>query len=939
MSAPRKLLTTAEQDLAAGRHDLQGVVYMLSGTLPGRADGVSDATFKWATRTFSGALGSFEAYISPPANVLRGQQFLPGDGNSDPGTRIPVRNLEFRGNVSLLAAIDDGVYAWENSTADLRVGYLKPGQGPEDLAAADWTFLVKGGFFGAPDDLEVDGFTLLLYSRSARRNQQFKQPLTPTSGEVFACDRKDLGVPKPVVIGAPDSWYRPPVADLGVRGFTVSGYDAGETVIQFRRITEGTDHADWGSADIETDNVEDWTVGGMEVSGACWYIHRQFPLYQCLGADTVYEQDGDLVTITLVSGLAADVPRGAVVQESTVTRVRLTGELHWQYHWHLAGHPFGSRRQTVPPESDPYHQDDLDGKVGWLLADGSIRMADPGTYNFQMRNDPNGPGTLLNMLEKATSAAPGIYPEGAMPPCYFNPLEADTDVTSQPQFKSTQLLSSKINYPTGGTGTNNANARDGNENSYADIGGDGSITLTFNSAPSPFANDDTTASTLHVMVNGGPMTFKNSVGGVTFGTASGSVGTMQQFRFTQVSARDFNETVLVQGAGFLAELWWEHDLSTEEASTRTQDVVVGASGNVGPILQYADLVFKVPSTKGGVQGLMKDSNGSWTTATAKTVQVWDTNDFSSEIGNASGGTRPYRIPYPTQVMASLQSYFLNSALDEIDQVAYADALVKFQEHDIRLNFVLLEPVRSWTDLEQRMALQSRAHMFYGPSGHQVVFMDVASGITVSGTVQEFRLPGVPATNALRAGRPLLERQGASEIANAVTARYNPDYVEGGEFRDNVEAENAASVALFGERRDPRTGGAYDMWAHSPYRTHPTFNAAASLSGIAQFYADRAAFAVTRFNFDTAWVAHGVDRGSPVGVSYEVAPGEYRRVDCEVEEVGVSPLNSERFTLRCRALGLPTQGLLAFTWAEVFTTLLDTWTDELELGDAWTARWS
>jgi hypothetical protein len=217
-------------------------------------------------------------------------------------------------------------------------------------------------------------------------------------------------------------------------------------------------------------------------------------------------------------------------------------------------------------------------------------------------------------------------------------------------------------------------------------------------------------------------------------------------------------------------------------------------------------------------------------------------------------------------------------------------------------------------------------------------MDVASGVAASGVVQEFRLAGIPGANTVRAGRALMERLGVSEIANAALARFNPDYVEGGEFRDNKEATNAESVALFGEVRDPRTGD-YQLWAHSPYRTHPTYSAAASVLGIMQHYADRGAFAVTRFNFDTGWLAHGLDRGSPVRVSYEVAPGEYRNVVCEVEEVGVSPLNSGRFTLRCRAMSLPQLGLAAVTWADVFTSDTDAWTSELGPTDTWADRWS
>lgn len=916
MPVPRQLPLTADQELATGRRDLQGVVYLLSGTLPGRRGGTEDAEFRWATRTFSGALGAFEAYIRPPSNVLRGQSYLPGAGAVEQGTRIPVRNLAFGGSASLLAAIDDGIYAWEHADADLRVGYLKPGQGPEDLAAEDWTHLVKGGFFGAPDDLEVDGFTLVLYGKGAKRNQLFRQPLTPTSGEVYACDRKDLGVPYPVVIGAPDSWYKPPVRDLGIRGFTVSGYGTGATTITFRRITEGTERPNNTSVRLELVPEQ---VGGTTVSGDVWYIHRQAPLYQSLNAQLVYEEDGDLVTIELVSGLAADVPRGAFVQQHYIARI--PGRL---YTWYLADYdPLDGYQRT-----GWLWRDDLRGNVGWLLGDGTVKVADETIYTFENQ------GKYLTMYNNMYASVPRWQSGKGVPPCYFDPTEESIGVSSQPQFTSNQLLSSKLNYPTGGPSA----ARDGNELTGTSLGVGAFITMTFNSAPAPFDDTDTTNSVLHVVVQG-DVDFKNSLGTITFGQAVGAGGNNRTFRFAQGSARNYNESVKCIGAGgsggTVVEVWWEHDLSTEEDSTRTQDVVVGASGSLGPVMQYAELVFRMPSTKGGYQGKMLPSN--------RTHVVRDYADESSEIGNAAGSGYSidsyYHAPYPTAVMATLQWYFLGADPEDINAESYGLALAKFKEHDIRLNFVLQEPISSWTELEQDIALQSRARMYYGPSGHEIVFMDEVSGMTASGIVQEFRLPGAPGTNALRGGRPLLERLGASEIVNTIRAKYDPDYVEDGSYRDNVEVQEADSVGIFGERRDPRTGGDYQFWAHSPYRTHPTYDAGASVSGILRHYVDRGAFATTRFNFDTAWLAHGVDRGSPVRAVYEVSKGEYRNVVCEVEEIGVSPLNGERFTLRCRALELPARGLPAYTWVEVFDDPTDLWTDELLAGEAWLNRWS
>jgi hypothetical protein len=112
-----------------------------------------------------------------------------------------------------------------------------------------------------------------------------------------------------------------------------------------------------------------------------------------------------------------------------------------------------------------------------------------------------------------------------------------------------------------------------------------------------------------------------------------------------------------------------------------------------------------------------------------------------------------------------------------------------------------------------------------------------------------------------------------------------------------------------------------------------------VSGVAQFMADRFAFAQTRFRFRTAWIAHGLDRGSLVRVAYRVGDGLYRNVRCEVEDIGVVPTAADQVDLVCRAVAEPKRGFVAaFTWSDVFA-VDDGWSTRITSTiDRWEQYW-
>jgi len=890
-------LTSAQED-ASQRHNLHGVAYLLSGTLKARRAGLSDADFRWATQTFSGALGAYEAYLGPPQNFVRAMGYAPGDPSLTPQILIPIRNLPFRHSVSLVASLTDNDYAWEDSVATLRVGYVKPGQVASGLAAEDWRPLSLDGFFGAPQDITLDGFNIVLFPRGARRARVLRQPLVQPTNSV---DLEDVGKAIPIPVGMPDTWFLVPTKSMGVRGFTISAHSAGDTTVRFRLITTS------GHVPLMMSGVAPGEL----------FAHYQKPTYVWDEEQTVYDPDTRELSLVLTSGLAADIPRGAFVQ-STPAGVLIGNGWRWDF-------------AAIAAIPDAFS---MSGAVGWLLGDGTVKEIDISRW-------PIDSVTLASTLTSfgSTQLELLIGASGDRNcPTYFDPNGlSDVEVTQQPTFSTAgkERLSSKLNYPTGGTGTDNANARDGSEETAATLGVSDVITLTFNSAPSPFANDDTTNSVLHVIVQGN-VDFTDSTGSIAFGSAVGTGGVTKQFRFTQASPRDYNATVRCVGAGgsggSVAEVWWEHDLEVDITLDRDDDVVVGpagASAPLGPVLQFARLVARVPTlSSNALLTSMRNAAGQIVT---NGYRVSDT---------ALGGAPFFKAMLPA-AMAGLQGFLLGSPegnSDKINDASYDTARDDLNAADIRLNFVLLDRLNSWAELESQLAAQSQCNMHYGPSGHEILFMKRVSGFEAEDVRQSFRFPGVPGANILRGAGPMMERTPLTEIINTVQVRWQPDLLPR-EFINVTSGQDAGAVAIHGLLERPE--GPYEFWAVSPSPGHPTYNAALQVSGFVDFLVERHAFGRTRFSFETAWIAHGLDRGSIVRVAYPVANGAYRNVVCEVEEIRGSPINAERFTVTCRSVANPSLGFEPnIIWTDVFVAEGDIWTTRIEnTFDTWDFYWN
>lgn len=918
---------TDGQLTAAGHYALEGVVYAVSGMLPGRGV-IPDALFYWATHSVTLGGQDYDQMISAPQGVERGQLFLPGQGQVQPPVVIPVRNLPFAHSVSLVAAVTDEDFAVEGATCSLMVAYLKRDQTAADLVAADFTHLVTEGFLAAPRDLQLDGLSLVIYNRGVKLGQILKLPRLPTEEGAYAIDERDAGIMAPIVVGAPDSWVKVPTLNLGVRGFTVSAYEAGVSGIDFRAITVGQERL------LNGNGTTDAATAPMSEAAAVM-IHYLTPIYDTVVSSATYDSETHIFSITLTSGLAASIPRGAYVQEFGPGRdnsdnSKAPGVTN-AYSWVLAGAAaYGSNSSLV-------------GHLGWLFPDGSIRPLDHSIWNAGMRIQQDIPGgTYLRSAVQVTLGRGARATPSA--PVFFTPEASGVEVTQQPAFTTTskERMTSKLNYPTGGTGSGYELAMDGNENTYATLATNDEISLTFNTAPAPFNDDDTTTSTLHVMVNG-KVTFKNAAESITFGTADGGGGAVESFRFTQGSARDFNETVKCiggiggSGAGFVVEVWWEHDLEVDIALTRSADVIVAdpsTVGVVGPKLEYAELVWRPHLDASGY-------------LTFKVVSGDSQNINNPWLETASGGGAAYWVPYPTSVLPALHGMLFNGptgaatsdgSITHLNRDSWDAAHAKFIAEDVRLNFVLQKEPPSWIALEQQIAAQCRCQIYYGPSGHEVHFLEAASGLEAQTPIREFRLPGCPGANTFVSSAPLLERTPASEVVNTVEGRWKLDYLQGGsEF---MVVSSAESIGLVGIRKP--TQGILDMTLHSATPQDTGYDAAASVSGILQFYADRQAFALTRAVFDTGWIAHGLDRGSIVRMTWPVADGHYRTGLAEVDSVKVAPLNAERFTVQARIIqGSVQKGLdAALIWADQYTADTDIWTDVVEsIYDRWSTYWS
>ncbi len=874
---------TADQALATQRADLRGVVYLLSGTLPRNVahSQVGDQVFHWSTQTASGLGTSFDGVLGPPVAIQRGASFDPRTGPSSPAIRIPIRNLPFAYSQSLLAMLVDEDMQWEGTTATLRVGYLKPGQAPEDLADADWTPLVLDGTMGAPQDITLDGFSIVLYPRGAKRNQVVSQRVVaaPSGGSSSeGLDKGDVGKPYPIVVGRPDSWFKLPTVDMVTRGFLVSGLVSGATTIAMRPLTSGSNLMK--------------SSGGSNTTRVM--IHNRTPAYATTTdfADVVYDPNTNILTFEIQSGLEAPAPAGAYVQEYNANG----------YVWALANHKLLTSGV------------DLTGAVGFRTADGRVTAVELSRWPFGVET-PSEPGdaafdddlvTHLR-LDGGTTGDPNV-------PILFVPFDLTVasgtaaSVSVQPAFSSNAFLSSKIAYPASATGgTNPGNAVDGDESTFATQAASVTMIVTFSQTPpSPFGVNDTTNSTLHATIQGSPL-FRNNNATQTYGSFAVGTGTNHRVRLViGAGPEPFNENVRVTGNGatsFVMDIFWEHDLEDTASNTRDTDVAVtGGGGGGGAVnletMEFADLVFRMPKNISGTTLLENAISGG-----TLVVNPWLETEDTGVAGQP--------IAHPTAALAGLQSLLLSGegGLEAIAQDSYDAAHARFQAGNIRWNFVLLDLVRSWTDLEQQLAGQSRTDFWYGPSGHEMVFQESISGLAAAVPLQDFTLEGAPGANAVQGAGPLISRTGVSEIRNTVTVDYARDYAEDGRFQRSQTQLDAASVARMGTRNDPT--GRFNFWAHSADTGNPNYDVDASVSGIVTHMAGRFASAHMRYTFRTAWVAHGLDRGSLVSVNYKVAPGQFRTHRCEVESIRTSPLPDELVDLTCRSVGAtPANGLAA-----------------------------
>lgn len=941
---PNQLQITTAQRQSSDRHNLREAVYLLSGEVTTRS-GVPNASIRWSTREVTAFGEIYEAYMAPPRAVVRAMGFEPGSQGQFPAIRIPIRNLPFGHTESIVASVTDDDYRFENTVVTLRVGYVRPGEDPNDLDDADWTPLVLKGFLGPPEDVTLDGFVLPVFNRGARRNLSLQWPQLPSPGAMAggAIDRKDGGRMPPVIVGVPQEWIRVPTLNLGVRGFLASGYDAGSTQLTFSTITAGPE--DFVSGNVpDSGNQADLGKYGTGTGRAGLLVHYLGPVYEVVSAS--YDQAAQEFTVTLDSGLAAAVPRGGFVQQwgpsfnPATGRIlaasdsgNSNGEVGWW--WVAAGHAMNS---------------DVGVRYGWRFADGEVRPIDEAVWPLAYGSNPTGvsldaeggrnvgglsDSAFLNatkiFVSRGTRAAPNA-------PVYYDPLVDSVEITQQPEFTTEAANTGAINRATGGSGTDNDKLRDGSEETGRAFAAGEEVTLTFPDAPSPFSNSDTTKSTLHIVMStssSNGIRFTSAGGGTEFAQITPPVTGVQKFAIAQSSARNFNTSVRVVaptgGGGSVFEVWWEHDLSATVQNSRTQDVAITSGANlVGPPMQFAELVVR-HTQQGSVLHQSAISGGN-------VINIPSSSPFYDQE-TFSGAT--YRVPYPTNALLGLHLLLgTEGDVDLIDTDSYEAAHTLFAAENIRLSFAWTEETRpnSWSELERQLGEQSRSFCFYGPSGHQVLFLEAASGLEVATIQQSFRLPGCPGANTFPSTGPLMERTRVTELINQVEAEWDRDLLTD-KFRRITSGANDTSISEVGARRSDR--GPYQFSMHSPWEGNSNWDVAGQVSGIVQFYADRQAFAATRFTFDTAWIAHGLDRGSIIRVAYPVTPQYFRNVVCEVESVAASPLSNESFQVIARAVSTPLKSLEPnCTWVDAFDDETDQWPTVIASEyDTWKQHWT
>lgn len=907
------LTITSGQTDATQRRTCAGVVYALSGTLLSRVSGLPPVEIRWANRSFSGGPTGdhYEAYLTLPSKLEGELPFRLGESAPLHVFDLPVRNLPFQHSESIFTAIVDEDYAWEGSTATLYVGYLDEEQGPGDLAAADWTSLRLRGQFGAPKNVAQDGFVLPLLSRDTLRRQKLRFPIAgrDTFPNVAPADE---GRVIPVVVGAPNEWVPMLRIDAGIYGLTTEATVSGTTNSFF--------------IESDFDNVDD--LIGEEV-----YFYTVDAVLTVTGVDDLRDQVEEAPwRVHFASTVNFNVPAGALIQQRKTKYSFLPA---------LNG--------VIGIESGPSQWGGIEG-VAFELFDGRIvpfRLLRGVANNFSIISNTGpelekayfGSFTTFDILD--TEQPPAFVPRLNLPSAAVEVTSDDVDVTTQPEFALdvTTVEATKPNVPDG-PGFASA-AFDGNDQTGYSVAGNASVTFTFPDVTGGvFSNGDTIRSTLRFTSQGTFTVTDASM--TTFANVAGSKGS---YTITPGSPSNFNQSVRFAAGpfgGIVFELSWEHELQATNDIQRTADTAVDADIAVESANDPGNQMFPI-------KRVVYRPDNTFTGGSAPTQL------FGNGPWREIKGTFPFeRVPTnPADVFANLQRCFVENTtsgggVDHLPTIvsaqhagyvnlaSYEAAALRYRSENLRLNFAITEQI-SWPEIEKQLALQCRSHAFFGPQGHELIYIEDAATLEATTPEAEFRLPGVPNPNAsVAAGQPVMERTSPADVVNRVDVYYQrrwlfpksdpPDQ----RYAKSTFKGNAESQEVFGRLYD--TQGPITAWGISEASrivAGDSYSASGQAADLGNFYTERFAFARTRFVFETAWNAFSVSQGSVVTVVFASADGVYRNVVCEVEDVKVSPINADRRVLTCRSLASPRKGLtVGYVWTDVWDTTGLVWPDRI-----------
>lgn len=926
------LTLTDAQTRAAQRRAVGGAVYLLSGTVPSRVSGVADLDFRWATRSFEGgptAGEQWERFLVDPRSITREVPFRPGEQTPLFSYDIPVRNVPLLGRDTTLAVLVDGTFAFEGAKASLYVGYLNPGQRPEDLAPGDWTLLRQRGEFGAPTSIDVDGFVLPLNSPEISRRKRFN--LREATKEDFPnIDPADIGKVIPVGCGRPNGWVRALRTNAGWYGTLTSTTSPSDTEIEI--TDEGFDIDAFGQGPVIPSN---------------FYLYRSDTIIKALSGTRL---DNGLIRLHLASGVGAEIPNGAVAQEKRGV-YRFAAANHFALPWEVALELNDGR--VIPI--------DLTGTTQTFFTndDKALGYDDAGSFE-QRRTD-----IIIDDILQPPVFVPAINAPAS------GVAVTKEDVSQQPEFNSTSTVqATKVNVPTGPAFAFAAFDGSTDTGYFISTGSPNQVTFTFGTLGlGEFSINDTIKSTILLTAAVGGISpsivVEAPAGSVRFNLTS-ATGGPTTYRLVLNTTVAYNASIRFAAASgniTIYEVAWEHELEGEIDLNRSTDTeidveVAGSGGDDGLIMEpIRAVVYKANFAAGGSPiganvGTSSQDKGPLGGLVAGP-------GFVEQNGISDDGAEDWVTP--ARVFADLQRFLIEdndgkSSLDRtnysefVNVASYEAAHERYKALGIEFSFVLDKPV-AWEDLEEQLALQCRSHAFYGPQGHELVVLEDAATLAEVTPSQVFVLPGVEGTNVAPSSSALLARTGVSDIFNTAKAYYDRNWLAQPRLEINeqyfafTKASNAESVGLFGALNDG--DGFYPLWALAQDRRHneasagtlTTFDMAAVVSGLLQFYVDRFAFAVTRFTFDTGGIAHGIGPGSVAQVRFAVSRLDTRTVVGEVESIKVSPIDGNTFQLVIRSVATPAAGSEPlFTWADAFGAG-EKWVDIFSAMQRWSQIWT